>query len=396
MLLLRGILIIASTSLLAQVETSTSIRGLITDPTGAAVPGARVQIRNVATGEERSAASDSSGAYSFPSVVPGTYDIAVSQSGFKRAEVKNRVAQVTQTAQVDVALQVGETSESVTVSAVGAELLSTSSAEVSGTIVNRLVKELPLNGRNFFDLAVTLPHVSLQSLSPQASFAAFSANAVFGANQTSPIFRQSGIFAAGNRDSATNVSVDGVNIQSSVYRQATPQTPPSAIQEVKIHVSGMNAEFGNGAAAVNVITKGGSNELHGEVTTTSEMRRPMPTTSSTISPADDETRSDRISTVRRSAGQPSRTGFSSSALSRGSGFASRVFRSSPFRPMTSEAGTSRAFARRARAARSFRPPRSTIRTAAIRLQDCASRFREIEFLRGRRPCALPSRPASIR
>lgn len=88
---------------------------------------------------------------------------------------------------------------------------------------------------------------------------------MFGANQTSPIFRQSGIFAAGNRDSATNVSIDGVNVQSSVYRQATPQTPPSAIREVKIHVSSMNAEFGNGVAAVNVITKSGSNEFHGEI-----------------------------------------------------------------------------------------------------------------------------------
>jgi hypothetical protein len=251
--------------LMAQVETSTAIRGLVTDPSGASVPGATVTIHNVATGEKRTAITDSSGAYSFPSVVPGTYDIVVTSPGFKRGEVKNRVAQVTQPAQVDITLQVGEVTESVTVSAVGAELLSTTSAEVAGTIVDKLVQELPLNGRNFFDLAVTLPHVSLQHLSPQASFASFSANAVFGANQTSPIFRQSGIFAAGNRDSATNVSIDGVNIQSSVYRQATPQTPPSAIQEVKIHVSSMNAEFGNGVAAVNVITKSGSNEFHGEV-----------------------------------------------------------------------------------------------------------------------------------
>lgn len=253
-----------SAVLFAQVETSTAIRGIVTDPSGAAVPDAKILIRNVATGEERSGTSDASGAYSFPSVVPGTYDVVATAPGFKRGEVKNRVAQVTQTAQVDFALQVGETSESVTVSAAGAELLNTASAEVSGTIENKLVQDVPLNGRNFFDLAATLPHVSLQSLSPQASFAAFSANAVFGANQTSPIFRQSGIFAAGNRDSATNVSIDGVNVQSSVYRQATPQTPPSAIQEVKIHVSGMNAEFGNGVAAVNVITKSGANDFHGE------------------------------------------------------------------------------------------------------------------------------------
>ena len=250
---------------LAQVETSTSIRGLVTDTSGGAIPAATIAIRNVATGESRSSQSDSSGAYAFPSVLPGVYHITVTHPGFKRSEVKNRMAQVSQSAQVDIVLQVGEVTESVTVSAEGAELISTSSSEVAGTIVNRLVEELPLNGRNFFDLATVLPHVSLQNISPQASFASFSMNAVLGANPSSPLFRSSGIFAAGNRDSATNVSIDGVNVQSSVYRQTTPQQPPSAIQEVRIHVSSTNAEFGNGAAAVNVITKSGTNTFHGEV-----------------------------------------------------------------------------------------------------------------------------------
>jgi hypothetical protein len=224
-----------------------------------------VTIRNVNTSEERTGVSDESGSYSFPLLVPGIYDISVSHAGFKRGDVKNRVAQVSQSAQVDMVLQVGETSESVTVSAEGAELISTSTAEIAGTIGNKLVQDLPLNGRNFFDLATMLPHVSLQNLAPQVSFAGFAMNAVLGANQANPVFRSSGIFAAGNRDSATNVSIDGVNIQSSVYRQSTPQQPPSSIQEVKIHVSSMNAEFGNGVAAINVITKSGSNRLHGEL-----------------------------------------------------------------------------------------------------------------------------------
>ena len=95
----RGVLLFVSFWLLtAQVETSTSIRGLITDSTGAAVPGAHVTIHNADTNEERSTTSDSSGSYSFPSVVPGRYDISVSHPGFKRGEVKNRVAQVSQTA----------------------------------------------------------------------------------------------------------------------------------------------------------------------------------------------------------------------------------------------------------------------------------------------------------
>src|SRR5689334_12482780 len=123
--------------LLAQVETSTSIRGLVTDPSGAAVPGATITIRNTATNETRTVTTDESGFYAFPSIVPGTYDVTVSQSGFKKAEVTGRVAQVSESAQVDVRLEVGQTTESVTVSAAGAELLSTSSAEVGGVLQSR-------------------------------------------------------------------------------------------------------------------------------------------------------------------------------------------------------------------------------------------------------------------
>lgn len=259
------LLAFAATTSFAQVETSTSIRGIVSDPSGAAIAGANVTIRNTATNEERAANTNESGFYAFPSVIPGTYDIVVSHPGFKRAEVTNRVAQVSQSAQVDVILQVGDTAESVTVSASGAELLSTTTAEIGGTIESQLVNNVPLNGRNFFDLAAFLPHVSLQNLGPQISFAGFAQNGVLGANQASPMFRSTGIFSAGNRDSATNVSIDGVNIQSSVYRQSTVQQPPSAIQEVKIHVSSTNAEVGNGVAVVNVITKGGTNQFHGEL-----------------------------------------------------------------------------------------------------------------------------------
>lgn len=259
-----AICIILCSAALAQVETSTSIRGIVTDTSGASIPGAAVTIRNQATNEERKSASDETGFYAFPSVVPGTYTISVTHPGFRRAEIRDRVAQVTLSAQVDITLQVGETTESVVVSAAGAELIATTTAEVGGTINTNLVANVPLNGRNFFDVATFLPHVSLQNLGPQISFAGFASNAVLGNNQSNPLFRPTGIFAAGNRDSATNVSLDGVNIQSSVYRQSTVQQPPSAIQEVKVQVSSTNAEVGNGVAAVNVITKSGSNEFHGE------------------------------------------------------------------------------------------------------------------------------------
>jgi hypothetical protein len=255
----------AITTAVGQVETSTSIRGLVTDPLGAAVPAAEIVITNTATNEQRSAQTDGSGFYAFPSVLPGTYNIAVTHPGFKRAHVENRIAQVSASAQVDVQLQVGDTAESITVSAQGMELLTTTSAEVAGTIVNKLVDNIPLNGRNFFDLAATMPHVSLLNLGPQMSFAGGQMNNVFGQNASSPYFRSTGIFAAGNRDSATNVSIDGVNIQLSALRENAIEEPPSAIEEIKVNVSSMNAEFGNGVAAVNVITKSGSNALHGDI-----------------------------------------------------------------------------------------------------------------------------------
>jgi hypothetical protein len=247
-----------------QVNTSAAIRGLVTDSSGAVVSGAGVTIRNSGTGEERTTQTDGSGYYSLPSIVPGTYSLTITHAGFKRAEVTNRVAGAAQVAQVDVVLEVGQTSQSVTVSAAGAELIDTSSAAVSGTIVTKLVNNLPVNGRNFFDLAITLPNVSLQSLGPSVSMGSSSQNFVFGTSPASPIFRSSGIFAAGNRDSAVNVTFDGINDQSSNYGTTNPQQPPSSIEEIKIQVSGMNAEFGYGVASVNVITKSGTNKFHGE------------------------------------------------------------------------------------------------------------------------------------
>src|SRR5271157_3095002 len=104
-------------AVMAQVETSTSIRGLVKDSSGALVPGASVTIRNTGTNEERTATTDSSGFYAFPSLLPGTYNVAVTHSGFRRAEVTGRVAEVTESAQVDFVLQLGEASQSVTVSA---------------------------------------------------------------------------------------------------------------------------------------------------------------------------------------------------------------------------------------------------------------------------------------
>src|SRR5262245_54646101 len=99
---LRAILasLLLSPFVFAQVESSSSIRGLVTDSTGAVIPGTAVTIKNTATGEQRTATSDGSGFYAFPSLVPGTYDVSAAHTGFKRVDVRNRAVQSSASAQV--------------------------------------------------------------------------------------------------------------------------------------------------------------------------------------------------------------------------------------------------------------------------------------------------------
>jgi hypothetical protein len=152
---------------IAQVEISAGIRGLVPEPAGTAVPGATIVVRNTATNEERTTTTDATGFYALPSLVPGTYNITITHPGFKKEVVANRIAEVSQSAQVDVQLLIGQASDSVTVRAEGAVLVETTRAEVASTIDIRLVDYLPLNGRDFFDLAAVLPMVSTESLGNQ-------------------------------------------------------------------------------------------------------------------------------------------------------------------------------------------------------------------------------------
>ena len=245
----------------AQVETSSSINGTVIDSTGAVVVGAAVTVKNQDRGETRKAVTNSTGYYSFPSLPPGTYTTTVSMAGFKTVVVRDRVVQVAQPASVDVTLSVGASAQTVNVSAAGAELIATTTSEISGTISPTLVENLPLNSHNMFDLAVLTPGTSPQNLTDyQISFSQQSLNYV-GAAGT---FVSSGIFAGGNRDSGTNVSIDGANVQSPVYQQTTQLQSTASVQEMRIETSNMNAEFGGGVSAVNVITKSGGNQFHGE------------------------------------------------------------------------------------------------------------------------------------
>ncbi|MFN7925156.1 MAG: carboxypeptidase regulatory-like domain-containing protein [Bryobacteraceae bacterium] len=245
----------------AQVETTTSITGTVSDQMGAVFPGATVKLTNQNTGATREASSNAEGVYSFQSLQPGRYTIVVSARGFKTTTINDRVVETAQPAHVDIKLEVGSTSEQVTVSAAGAELINTASAEVTGSVTPELVQNIPLPRGNMFDLLQLTPGVMPQNVGANLSFASVSLNFVSAGNT----FQASGAFIAGNRDSSSNVSVDGSNVQIPVYGQATQLQARASVQEVRVEAANMSAEFGNGVAAVNVITKSGSNDYHGEL-----------------------------------------------------------------------------------------------------------------------------------
>lgn len=246
----------------AQVETTTGIRGIVSDSSGAIVPGAQVEVSNVNTGDKRTGATNNQGSYSFLSLLPGTYNVTVTKQGFKTEAVINRLIQVGVPAEVDVTLQLGAATETVTVSGAGDELINTTTAEVSSVVPSSLVGNVPLNGRDLFDLAALAPGAVPQSLTTtQITFAQSSLNHV----QAAGVTTTSGIILSGMRDSSVNVSVDGSNVQSPVYQMSTALQSPDDIQEMKIESGNMNAEFGNGVSAVNVITKSGSNEFHADL-----------------------------------------------------------------------------------------------------------------------------------
>jgi carboxypeptidase family protein len=250
----------------AQIQTTSGITGTVTDTSGAVIVGADVVVNEQDTGAVYKTKTNGSGAYSFSSLLPGLYTIRVSFKGFRTEVITDRRILATQPATVDVTLQVGQAAETFTVSGQGAELLTTTSQTITGTITPTLVKNLPNISGSFFDLLTLAPGVVPQD--------ANRSNGGLGISQTSSAYNYvhvgntynpSGTFVGGNRDSASNVSIDGSNVQDPVYQQTPQQQATDTVQELRVESANMSAEFGYGASGVNVITRTGTNHFHGDV-----------------------------------------------------------------------------------------------------------------------------------
>jgi Carboxypeptidase regulatory-like domain/TonB dependent receptor/TonB-dependent Receptor Plug Domain len=240
----------------AQVSGAT-LSGLITDPSGAGIPSANVSIKNVETGEVREVPTNGDGFYSAPNLLPGRYEITITAQGFNKAVQKEVTLTVGAQQALNLALKVGQVTQSVEVTAAPPEI-QTSSSTISSTVDATTVRELPLNGRDWTSLATLEPGVSQIADQAQTTFNANKGNRGFG-NQLSN---------AGHRANENTYRINGVTIND--YSNGAPGGPSGlnlgvdGIEEFSVLTSNYTAEYGRTSGAViNAITKSGVNQLHG-------------------------------------------------------------------------------------------------------------------------------------
>ena len=247
-ILLLSLLIAAPA--LAQRVAST-IRGTVSDPTSAVIVGAKVSVTNEATGLTRTGETNASGAFAFADLPIGTYTISIEYPGFKSSVTKGVLLNVADVRQVQITLETGAITESVSVE-VPAVSVKTIGGDVSSIITGAQVRELPLNGRNFLQLALLMPGV----------------NAVDSVNtKDKGLLGGSDVSVSGGAVTSNLWTVDGAN-NNDVGSNRTILIYPSleSIEEFKVQRASYSAEFGQAAGGqINIVTRGGTNEFHGSL-----------------------------------------------------------------------------------------------------------------------------------
>ena len=248
LILIAGLFV--SSPVLAQ--STATVQGTVVDTKGAVLPRAAVTIKNRATSVERTTETDENGNYQVAALPVGTYTVEVKAQGFKTQVADQVAVEVAKTVVQNFQMEVGALSEQVLVSS-DVPVIETATTSV-GTVINqRTVQEIPLNGRHFVDLGLLLPG---SVTPPQNGFL------------TAPL-RGQGSFAfntAGNREDTVNFMINGVNLNDMVQNQITFQPSINTVQEFKADNSTFSAEYGrNSGAIVNIATRSGTNEYHGEL-----------------------------------------------------------------------------------------------------------------------------------
>jgi hypothetical protein len=243
------ILTLAAVSSFGQTVNAT-LAGTASDSAGAVVATASVTVTNIKTGVATSGMTDANGNYIFPSLVPGAYTVKVEKAGFRVVVLSGIELLVDQKARVDVKLEVGATSTTITVQG-AAPLVDTSSASV-GTVIGALeAVNLPLNTRRFGGLSVLVPGTTTD-------------NGGFASQEWGSAFSETTYAANGARSASNEILIDGIESKNLTLGGFALQPTPDAIQEFKIQTNIYSASFGTAAGStINLVTKSGTNEFHG-------------------------------------------------------------------------------------------------------------------------------------
>ena len=227
---------------------NAEITGRVTDPGGAVVPGAAVVITNAATGNTFPVTTNAQGYYTVPGLIPGAYEVRVTAGGFKPVRRTGVALQVEQVARLDFALELGQLSEQIEVTGTP-PLVESETSNLGQVINNKSIVEMPLNGRNAWDLSklagatVYIRGVGDSGEIPIASM-------------------------AGGRTYSQSLMVDGGSVQKSALARAQSEVSPmvDAVEEFKVITNNYAAEYGRSAAGVfTAVTKSGTNQYRGNV-----------------------------------------------------------------------------------------------------------------------------------
>jgi hypothetical protein len=236
----------------ASAQTTTAeLAGSVTDPSGAAISKAKIVAVNTGTGLTYEVLTDESGSYLITLLPPGDYNLSVETSGFRRT-VQNKVAlEVNQRAKIDFKMQIGAVNETVEV-AESAPLLESQSSALGSVVPERLIGDLPLNGRNFVTLAIVTPGVNGTGFSTSGTIM----------SGTRPDDRRpaSELFSNGNREGDNNFLYDGIDNNERLTISIVLRPAVEAVREFKVQTNLYSADVGrNSGAVVDVITKSGTN-----------------------------------------------------------------------------------------------------------------------------------------
>ena len=236
-------------------DPTGTIAGTVLDPSGAAVQGARITATALATGLTREISSGIDGGFVFPLLPVGLYSISVEAQGFRRFEQKGIQVQADQATTVPISLAIGAATETVSVEANG-ELVETRTGTLSKVVTQQSIIELPLNGRNAASLVLLAPGTS--------DLTAGNARGSGDTQQTATYPGGQSISSNGARADDINYNLDGGSNQDHYTNVNNPFPNPDAVEEFSVQTNSYSAEYGRGAGAiVNVVTKSGTNQLHG-------------------------------------------------------------------------------------------------------------------------------------